>query len=93
MYISSQSPEMSGRACSGADAASSLIALSTANLCCLLALKPRSRGAMALRSAARAAAVRVTVGGLLKAAVSGRASTNMVRPRRGELGVLGEARR
>ena len=48
---------------------------------------------MALRSAARAAAVRVTVGGLLKAAVSGRASTNMVRPRRGELGVLGEARR
>ena len=46
-----------------------------------------------MRSAARAAAVRVTVGGLLKAAVSGRASTNMVRPRRGELGVLGEARR
>ena len=77
VYISSQSPEMSGRACSGADAASSLIALSTANLCCLLALKPRSRGAMALRSAARAAAVRVTVGGLLKAAVSGRARTNM----------------
>ena len=71
VYISSQSPEMSGRACSGADAASSLIALSTANLCCLSALKPRSRGAMALRSAARAVAV------LLKAAVSGRASTNM----------------
>ena len=77
MYISSQSPEMSGRACSGADAASSLIALSTANLCCLSALKPRSRGAMALRSAALAVAV------LLKEAVSGtRARINMESERR-----------